>query len=132
MAEEKDLTRRERQIMDILWALGEASVDAVQQRLPDPPSYSATRTMLGRLEKKGHVRHSDKGMKYVYAPASQRRAAMRSATRRLVDVFYGGSIADAVTGIVDGAASDLGEAEIEQIEALISQIKSGRDTGGAK
>lgn len=132
MGEPKNLTRRERQIMDILWELSSADVETVRRRLPDPPSYSATRTMLGRLEAKGHVRHRAEGPKYVYDPAVPRDNAGRSATRRLLDVFYGGSIADAVTGIVDVAAGDLSDAEIEEIEALIAELKQARDSGGER
>jgi predicted transcriptional regulator len=94
------LTRREREIMDALYGLGWASAEAVREHLVDPPSYSAVRTMLTRLEAKGHVRHREEGLRYVYAPTTSRAAARRSALDRLVRVFFAGSMSEAVTALL--------------------------------
>src|SRR5437763_12031143 len=88
------LSRRERQIMDILFALGRATGPEIQDRLPGQPSYSAVRTILRVLERKGHIRHVEEGLRYVYLPAVPRDADTRSAVERLVSTFYGGSAED--------------------------------------
>ena len=92
------LTRRERDIMDALLELGdEASGEEIREKLPDPPSYSAVRAMLVRLEAKGVIKHKEKGLRYVYSPTTPRSAARRTAMQRLVRVFFGGSRGEAVT-----------------------------------
>ncbi|HJX01502.1 MAG TPA: BlaI/MecI/CopY family transcriptional regulator, partial [Terriglobales bacterium] len=83
-----ELGRRERQIMDIVYRLGRASVSQVQAELPDPPSYSAVRAMLGFLEDKGHLRHHQDGLKYVYVPTTDRNKARASALQHLVKTFF--------------------------------------------
>src|SRR5262245_21234054 len=86
------LTRREREIMDTLFALEDgASVEDVRERLSDPPSYSAVRAMLAKLEAKGYVRHREEGLRYVYSPTKSRAAAQRNALNMLVRIFFGGS-----------------------------------------
>src|SRR5215831_12690168 len=86
------LTRREREIMDALFALGDrAPAEEIRERLSDPPSYSAVRAMLVRLEAKGYVRHTEEGLRYVYTPTKSRASAQRNALEKLVDVFFGGS-----------------------------------------
>src|SRR6266508_1130600 len=98
----KPLTRREREIMDALLELGdEASAEEIREKLPDPPSYSAVRAMLAKLEAKGVIRHKAKDLRYVYSPTTKRSAARRSALHRLVRVFFGGSAGDAVTALLD-------------------------------
>jgi predicted transcriptional regulator len=88
--------------MDVLFQLGaEASAEEIRERLSDPPSYSAVRAMLAKLEAKGAVRHKEKGLRYVYSPTTPRRTARRSAMRRMVDVFFEGSKGQAVTALLD-------------------------------
>ena len=117
------LSRREREIMDVLLKLEEAGVEEVRGRLTAPPSYSTVRTLLGRLERKGHVKHHEKGLRYVYAPAGSRAAARRSAVQRLVDVFFEGSFANAVAGLIGDRQSRLTATELDEIERMISAAR---------
>ena len=95
------LTRREREIMDAIFALGDrASAEEIRGRLTDPPSYSAVRAMLVKLEAKGFVRHREEGLKYVYTPTVSRASAQRSALRNLVRIFFGGSPGQTVTALL--------------------------------
>jgi predicted transcriptional regulator len=107
------LSRREREILDVLLELGdEASAEEIREKLSDPPSYSAVRAMLAKLEAKGAIRHKEKGLRYVYSPTTPRSAARRTALQRLIRVFFGGSRGDAVTALLDGeewTAEDLDE-----------------------
>jgi predicted transcriptional regulator len=107
------LSRREREIMDVLLELGdEASAEEIREKLSDPPSYSAVRAMLAKLEAKGAIRHKEKGLRYVYSPTTPRSAARKTALQRLIRVFFGGNRGDAVTALLDGeewSAEDLDE-----------------------
>jgi BlaI family transcriptional regulator, penicillinase repressor len=94
------LSRREREIMDVLFALGEAAAEDIRGRLVDPPSYSAVRAMLTRLEAKGHIRHREEGLRYVYAPTMAPAAARRDAHRQYVRTFFGGSLGEMVTSLL--------------------------------
>lgn len=120
----RDLGRRERQIMDVIYELGEASVGDVLERLPDPPSYSAVRTMIRLLESKSHLRHRREGMKYVYRPVQPRDLASRCALKHLLKTFFGGSAPDAVAAILDVSSDELTEEDMQRIEQLID--KAGR------
>ncbi len=120
------LSRRERQIMEILLELGEAPAAEVRKRLPDPPSYSAVRAMLARLEEKGAITHFERDLKYVYRPAISRTRARKSAVTRLVEVFFQGSVAQAVTGMVDQSEDDLSEAELDALAARIAAARKRR------
>jgi predicted transcriptional regulator len=127
MHQESHLSRRERQIMDILHARGAASAADVQAALPDPPGYSAVRALLRILEEKGHLKHRVEGAKYVYLPRVSRQAASRSALRRLVATFFAGSVSQTVAALLQGADTHLPEQELEKIEQLIQQArKEGR------
>ena len=129
------LSRRERQIMDILLELGEASAEDVRTRLPEPPSYSAVRAMLAKLEGKGQVRHAERGLRYVYSAKISPAVARRSAASRLVQVFFGGSLARAVTGMLDMSSDRLSEEELDEIAARVEQAKKRRsvkDSGEAR
>lgn len=116
------LSRREREIMDALFAApGGASAEAVRAAMPDPPSYSAVRTMLARLEAKGYIRHREEGLRYVYEPVAARSAARRAALQQLVRVFFGGSPGDAATALLRQERwTD------EELQALRAQIDSVR------
>lgn len=118
------LARRERQIMDVIHQLGEAAVADVLERLPDPPSYSSVRTMIRHLESKGLLSHRQDGKRYVYKPTQSREAASRSALRKLMDVFFEGSAADAVAAILDESSESLESQDLDRIANLIRQAKA--------
>jgi predicted transcriptional regulator len=117
------LSRRERQIMDLLYQLGEATAAEVQERLPDPPSYSAVRAMLRILEEKGHVGHTEDGPRYVFAPVVARDTARKSAVSHLLRTFFDGSVEQAMTALLDATDRKLSSAEVERLAALIEQRK---------
>lgn len=121
-----ELSRRERQIMDVLLEVGEASAEEVRSRLPQPPSNSAVRAMLARLEEKGQVAHGEKGLRYVYRPAISRQEAQRSAVSRLVRVFFDGSAAQAVTGLLGQAGAELDDAELDELAAAVEAARRRR------
>ena len=118
-----DLSRRERQIVDILYAQGRATAAEVQAALPDPPSYSAVRAMLRILEEKGHVRHEQDGPRYVYAPIVARDNAKRSALRHVLRTFFDGSAEQAISALLDDSSARLSEAELDRLARLISQAR---------
>ena len=117
------LSRRERQIMDLLYQLGEATAAEVQERLPDPPSYSAVRAMLRILEEKGHVSHTEDGPRYVFTPVVARDTARKSAVSHLLRTFFDGSVEQAMTALLDATDRKLSSAEVERLAALIEQRK---------
>ena len=120
-----DLGRRERQIMDVIYQLGEASVSDVLERLPDPPSYSAVRTMIRLLEGKGFLSHYREGTRYIYRPTQSKASVSRSALRHLLTTFFGGSASDAVAAILK--SEELDGKDLKRIEELIKQArKEGR------
>ena len=123
---EENLSRRERQIMDVVYARGEVSAADVHAALPDPPSRTAVRTLLRILEDKGHVQHRRDGLRYLYRPSRPRGPAGRSAFRRVLDTFFDGSLANAVAAHL-GDATDLSPGELARLAALINQArKKGR------
>ena len=124
------LSRRQRQIMDILFELKSASVEDVRSRLPDPPTYSAARAMIGKLESKGFVRHYEKGLRYVYEAAVPRGEARRSAVQRLAKVFYGGSMAQAAAGLLEQSVDAITEEELDHLSELIERAR--RDSSGGR
>jgi len=121
------LSRRERQIMDILYKRGRATAGDVMDELTGTPSYSTVRTQLRVLEAKGHVRHEEEGLRYVYIPALPRHAARKSAVRHLVETFFDGSVEQTVAALLGADAARLSEAELERIAELIEKArKEGR------
>ena len=123
----QELGRRERQIMDAVYQLGEGSVGDVRARLPNPPSYSAVRTMIRLLERKGYLRHRKAGTKYVYRPTEPHESASRSALGHLVDTFFGGSASDAVAALLDVSSNRLSDADYRRMQQLIEEArKEGR------
>lgn len=121
------LSRREKQIMDVLFQRGGATVAEVLERMPDPPSYSAVRAMLRTLEEKGHVRHHEDGPRYVYEPVENRDEVRRSALSHLVTTFFDGSTEAAVAALLGGADAKLSRDELARISHLIEQArKEGR------
>src|SRR6476646_7584924 len=121
-----DLSRRERQIIAILYANGRATAAEVQALLPDPPSYSAVRAMLRILEDKGHVRHQQDGPRYVYVPTLARDNAKRSALHHVLKTFFDGSAEQAISALLDEGSSKLSSAELDRLARLIDTArKSG-------
>lgn len=117
------LTKRERQIMDALYRLGRATAGEVRRQLPGMPSDSTVRTQLRVLEGKGHVRHEEQGLRYVYSPVVSRHAARRSALRHLVDTFFDGSPASVVTALLGSDGAKVSDEELERIAALIAAAR---------
>jgi predicted transcriptional regulator len=117
------LSRRERQIMDILYRRGRATAADVMQELSGDPHYSTVRTQLRVLERKGHVRHEEEGLRYVYLPAVPRHMARRSALRHLVDTFFDGSTEKAVTALLGRDSSRLSDDELDRIAELIVRAR---------
>ena len=115
------LGRRERQIVEVLYRLGKASVAEVLAELPDPPSYSAVRGMLALLEDKGHVRHKREGMRYIYTPAVAPARARQSALRQLVSTFFEGSPMAAAAALLEMSDDELSAEERKQLSALIAR-----------
>lgn len=121
------LSRRERQIMDAIYQLGEATAQDVLGRLPDPPSYSAVRALLRILEEKGHVRHRRDGARYVYQPTVPRERARASALRQIVRTFFDGSAGAAAAALLDLSRDDLTDDELAQLQDLVERArKEGR------
>lgn len=118
-----NLSRRERQIMDILFALGRASGPEIQERLPDQPSYSGVRTILRVLERKGHIRHIEEGLRYVYLPVVTREKATKSAIERLVATFFDGSVKAAAAAFLDPSTAKLSKDDLKELERLIRQAR---------
>jgi BlaI family transcriptional regulator, penicillinase repressor len=119
----RNLSRRERQIMDILYQRGRATAAEIHAAIPDPPSYSAVRAKLRVLEEKGHVRHEEESLRYVYVPTVARESARRSALRHLLSTFFENSVEQAVAALVDLSAADLSRAELDRISKLIEEAR---------
>jgi predicted transcriptional regulator len=117
------LTRRERQIMDVLFRRGRATAAEVMGELPGEPSYSTVRTQLRVLEEKGHVRHEEDGVRFVYMPAVARHAARKSALRHLVDTLFDGSVEQTVAALLGGDGTRLSDEQIARIAGLIEKAK---------
>jgi BlaI family penicillinase repressor len=117
------LSRRERQIMDVLYQKTKATAAEVQEGLPDPPSYSAVRALLRILEDKGHVRHEQDGPRYVFIPRMPRDRARRSAVRHLMETFFEGSPEQAVAALLDVSSSKLSQEELDRLAKLIEDAR---------
>ena len=117
------LTRREREIMDILYRRGHATAQEVLDELSDPPSYSAVRTLLRLLEERGHVKHAQDGPRYVYTPTVTRREARKSALLHVVRTFFDGSAPAAMAALVETSKSKLSKNELDELADLIEKAK---------
>ena len=117
------LTRRERQIMDVLYRRGRATAADVMAALPGEPSSSTVRTQLRVLEEKGHVSHEEEGLRYVYAPAVPRHAARKSALKHLVETFFDGSAEQVVAAVLGGEASRLSDDDLKRIAELVAEAR---------
>jgi predicted transcriptional regulator len=119
----QSLSRRERQIMDIVYAAGEVSVNDVLDRLPDPPGYSAVRATLRILEEKGHLVHAQKGPRYVYRPAVSRDKVRRAALKHLVQTFFDGSPDDAAVALLRMDDANVPPQRLERLAAMIADAR---------
>jgi len=119
----RNLSRRERQIMDILYQRGRVSASEILEALPDPPSYSAVRAKLRVLEEKGHVRHQAEALHYVYLPTTARDTARRSALRHMLATFFDGSVEQTVAALLDLSAADLSQQDLDRIGRLIEEAR---------
>ena len=120
------LTKRERQIMDILYRRSRATAGEVMSELSTDTTYSTVRSQLRTLEEKGHVRHEEHGLRYVYMPTAPRHAVRQSALKHLIDTFFGGSTEKVVSALVGADASNLSDEELERISQLIEKAKDER------
>jgi predicted transcriptional regulator len=120
---EPQLSRRERQIMDVVYRRGQATAAEILDGIPDPPSYSAVRAMLRVLEDKGHLRHEQDGPRYVYLPTLGRERARRSALQHLVRTFFDGSATQAVAALLDMSDGRLADEEIDRLSRLVDKAK---------
>ena len=121
---DRQLSRRERQIMDVLYQMAEATAAEVQERLPEAPSYSAVRAMLRILEEKGHVKHEQDGPRYVYVPTVARDNAKRSALHHMLKTFFDGSAEQAISALLDESSAKLSDAELDRLARLIDQART--------
>jgi predicted transcriptional regulator len=117
------LTKRERQIMDVLYRLGRATAGEILEALPGAPNYSTVRTQLRVLETKGHVRHEEHGLRYVYLPTVPRYSARKSALKHLVDTFFDGSGAKVVAALLGGEAAKLSDEDLARIADLVNAAR---------
>ena len=122
----QNLSRRERQIMEVIYRSGRATAAEVHERIPDPPSATAVRTMLRTLEQKGHLRHVEDGPRHVYLPTLERDAARRSALQSMLSTFFGGSPKEAIAELLDLSERELTASERAELEAM---IRSSREAG---
>ena len=120
---QRNLTRRERQIMDVIYARGRATVAEVLEGLDDPPSYSSVRTLLRLLEEKGRLRHEESGLRYVYIPTVPREKARRSALDNVIRTFFAGSTEDAIAALIDLHDAKRRPLELDRIRALIDNAR---------
>ena len=119
----RDLSRRERQILDILYQHGQATAAEVQTELPEPPSYSAVRALLRILEEKGHVHHEQDGPRYVYLPTVARDNAKRSALHHMLRTFFDGSAEQAISALLDDASTKMSDGELDRLARMISDAR---------
>lgn len=125
MSAEHHFSRRERQIMDVLHAKQSAAAAEIRAALPDPPGYSSVRALLRILEDKGHIKHRRDGMRYVYLPCVSREAASRSALKRILATFFGGSVDHAVAALLDASDKKLSAAELKILQEILNQAGNG-------
>jgi BlaI family penicillinase repressor len=117
------LSRRERQIMDVLYRRGRATAAEVMEDVSGEPNYSTVRTQLRVLEEKGHVRHEEQGLRYIYLPAVPRRAARKSALKHLMDTFFDGSAEQVVAAVLGGEAARLSDDDLKRIAELVAKAR---------
>ena len=119
----RNLSRRERQIMDILYRKERATASEIHEAIPDPPTYSAVRAKLRVLEEKGHIRHEEEALRYVYLPVVARDSARRSALRHMVSTFFGGSVEETVAALLDISTASLSQKDLDRISRMVEEAK---------
>ncbi len=124
MKAQRNLSRRERQIMDVIYELKEATATQVLERLPSPPGYSAVRALLRVLEQKGHLTHHQDGPRYVFAPTLPRERARRSALQHLLKTFFDNSAEDAVAALLDISEDSLSQDDLDRLADLIKKAQA--------
>ncbi len=117
------LSRRERQIMDVIYSRGQATAAEVQENMPDPPSYSAVRAMLRLLEEKGYLRHEQDGPRYLFKPTLAREKARKSALKQMLETFFDGSTEQAVAALLNLSKAKLSQDELDRMSQLIETAK---------
>lgn len=120
----RELATREQQIMEVIHQLGKASVAEVREKLLDPPSYSAVRTMIGHLERKGFVRRDRSGVKHLYSPVQSKKSASRQALRRVMETFFPKSPGDALAALIDDSAKKLNGEDLDRLEQAIKKARN--------
>lgn len=120
---DSSLTRRESQVMDVVYELEEATAKEIQERMPNPPSYSAVRAVLTRLVEQGHLKYRQSGPRYVYAPAAGKKRVRQAALRKLIDTFFDGSPVRTLSALIDMSARDLTDDELAQLEQAIAAAR---------
>jgi predicted transcriptional regulator len=123
LKEQHKLSRRERQIMDVLYRLGRGTAADILQNMPDPPGYSAVRAMLRVLEEKKHIRHEEKDLRYVFSPVVPRDKARRSAVQHMLDTFFEGSPEQAVATLLDVSGRKLSGSDFDRLAELIEKAR---------
>jgi len=123
----RNLSRRERQIMDILYQEGSATAAFVMDNLPEAPGYSAVRALMRILEEKGHIKHEKVGPRYVYSPILSRDKAKKTAMKHTLSTFFHGSVSQAVSALLDVSADEISDEEMERLQAMID---AKRESGG--
>jgi predicted transcriptional regulator len=127
MKGQKNLSRRERQIMDIVYELNKASVAQVLERIPNPPSYSSIRALLRVLEEKGHLTHKQEGPRYIYSPTLPREEARQSALQHIMKTFFDNSTEDVVAALLNISEENLSEEDYKRLAELVKKaLKEGR------
>lgn len=122
-----DLSRRERQIMNILYRQGRATAAEIREQLPNKPSYSAVRAMLRILEEKGHIRHEEQALRYVFIPTVPREKAKRSALRDLLEIFFEGSTEKVVAALLDESSTRFSKEELDRLSRIIEEARREGD-----
>ena len=117
------LSRRERQVMNIVYARGRATATEIHEGLPDPPTFSATRAVIRTLEDKGHLRHEEEGLRYVYLPVVSAEKAKRSALKNVVSTFFQGSATKLMSTLLETSTANLSESELNEMEEMIRRAK---------
>jgi BlaI family penicillinase repressor len=117
------LSRRERQVMNIIYAKGRATATEIHATLPDPPTFSATRAIIRTLEEKGHIRHEEQGLKYIYLPVVPADKARHSALNNVVATFFQGSPSRLLATLLDSSASKISDEELRELEELIRKAR---------
>jgi predicted transcriptional regulator len=124
MKAQKNLSRRERQIMDIVYEVNQVTVAQVLEMIPDPPSYSTVRALLGVLEEKGHLSHKQQGPRYIYSPTLPREEARQTALKHILKTFFDNSTEDVVAALLNISEEDLSEKEYKRLTKLIKKAQN--------